>query len=231
LAALGISAAAAHIFFKAEEVRPLEQELMKAQLVIDATLKEASSGDVREQYRLGELYRTAKDPLRNMTEARKWYQKAAEQGHPSAQFALGNIYAQGLGVKQNYYRAAEWYRLAANLAGHAGAQFALGELYFYGRGVPSSYGLAVEWYDKAANQGHAIAQFFLGKIYQEGWGSEKNLVEAFKWMTLANRDAATVKAHNPRNDPKVELEKLKAEMNSSQIRLAEKAAMGWKPSR
>lgn len=231
IAALGISAGAAQIFFKAADVDPHKQERVRIQSAIDTELKAANSGDVRAQHRVAELYRTAKPPVQNFTEARKWYQKAAEQGHPLSQYALGNIYAQGLGVRQDYYRAAEWYRLAANLTGNAKAQFALGELYFYGRGVPSSYGLAVEWYGKAANQGHAIAQFFLGKVYHEGWGAEKNLVEAYKWMTLANRNAPMVAAHNERNDPNGELEKIKSEMNSSQIRIAEKAARDWKPSR
>ncbi len=231
IAALAVSAAAAHIFFKAAEEAPHEQELVQLKIAIDTEVKAARSGDVRAQYRVGELLRTSEPPLQNLAEARKWYQKAAEQGHPLAQYALGNIYAQGAGVRQDYHRAAEWYRLAANLAGHAGSQFALGELYFYGRGVPSSYGLAVEWYDKAANQGHAIAQFFLGKVHQEGWGAEKDLVGAYKWMLLASRNAAMVTAHNPRNVPDQELKKLRAEMNSSQIRIAEKAAKDWKPGR
>ena len=231
ICALIVSVAAAHIFFKAGEVNPLEQERALYQAKLEDTLKHANNGDVHAQYSAGELYRMAKPPIRDYAQAFIWYRKAAEQGSALSQYALGQMYAEGQGVKQNYYRAAEWYRLAANLARHPGAQFALGELYFRGRGVPSSQGLAIEWYRKAANQGHAIAQFILGQINKEGWGGEKNLIEAFKWLSLANRNAPAVIAHNSRNDPISVLETLKKKMSRAQIREGEKALKAWKPVR
>ena len=229
ISALAVSAAAAHIFFKAGDVDPVEQERTLYQAKIDDTLKRADEGDVFAQHRAGELFHMTKPPIRNYALALKWYQKAAERGSAPSQYALGQMYAEGQGVKQNYYRAAEWYRLAADFARHPDAQFALGELYFRGRGVPSSYGQAIEWYSKAAIQGHAIAQFILGQINKEGWGVDKNPIEAFKWLSLSNRDAATVIAHNPRNDPRVALEALKKKMSKSQIKAGEKALKAWRP--
>ncbi|NQW00238.1 MAG: sel1 repeat family protein [Rhodospirillales bacterium] len=231
VAALAVSAAAAHIFFKAADVAPLELELARVQSDIDRNRLLADKGDVYAQHRLGNLYRTAKPPLQNYAKALIWYEKSANRGHPGSQYALGQMYANGRGVQQNYYKAAEWYRLASNLAGLADAQFSLGELYFNGRGVPSSYGLAIEWYTKAANQGHAVAQYFLGQINKEGWGADENLIEAYKWLKLADRHADQVLAHSPRNDTKRALASLTAKMNNSQIAAGEKALAAWKPGR
>ena len=229
--ALLISAAAAHIFFKAADEDPVEQALVLYQSKLDDTVKQATSGDVRAQHMAGELLRNAKKPIQNYSAAIKWYRKAAERGYSRSQFELGRMYAEGLGVRKNYARAADWFRLAANLSRHTGAQLALGDLYFHGRGVPSSYGVAIEWYSKAANQGDVAAQFILGQINKEGWGTDKNLIEAYKWISLSQRDIAKVLAHNERNDPKRVLAELKKQMHRSQIRLAEKALKAWKPKR
>lgn len=229
--ALAVSAGAAHVFFKAADVGPMEQQRVLIQTEIDKNLKLAEKGDVRAQHRLGELYRTANPPLQSYSKALSWYRKSADRGHTLSQYALGKMYAEGLGVRQNFHRAAEWYRLSSNLSRHRDAQFSLGELYFHGRGVPSSYGLAIEWYTKAANQGHPVAQYFLGQINKEGWGVTKNLIEAYKWLMLANKQAKHVINHNDRNNPKQALASLKREMNSSQIKAGEKALKEWKPKR
>ena len=229
--ALAVSAGAAHVFFKAADIDPMDQERARVQTELSKNLTLAEKGDVRAQYRVAELYRTALPPLQNYDKALTWYRKSADRGNALAQYALGLMYAKGLGVSQNYHRAAEWYRLATRLSRNADAQFSLGELYFHGRGVPSSYGLAIEWYTKAANQGHPVAQYFLGQINKEGWGVTENQIEAYKWLMLANRQANRVIAHNDRNNPKQALAELKAKMNRSQIKVAEKLLKEWKPKR
>lgn len=231
LTALAVSAGAAHIFFKAADVDPAELHQQQLSADIEKNLPLANKSDVRAQHRLGELYRTAGEPIRDYALAHKWYRKSADRGNTRSQYELGRMYAEGLGVRQNYHRAAEWYRLASNLSRHAGAQFSLGELYFNGRGVPSSFGVAIEWYTKAANQGHSIAQFYLGQIHKEGWGVDKDLVEAYKWLLLANRDRKRVLEHNDRNDPAQALKDLRPKMNSSQVKAAEQALKQWKPGR
>ncbi len=231
IAALAVSAGAAHIFFKASDTDPQAAHQQAVAAQIETHLSLAKKGDVRAQYRLAELYRTSDEPLKDYLLALKWYRTSADRGNTLSQYALGNMYAMGDGVKQNYYRAAEWYRLAANLSGLAAAQFALGDMYFNGRGVPSSYGIAIEWYTKAANQGHAVAQYFLGQIKKEGWGTDKNYVEAYKWLSLANTKRKQVIANNDRNDPRQALEALKPLMNKSQRKAGENAVKAWKPRR
>lgn len=231
LGALAASAGAAHIFFKAGDIDALEQKHALTQAEIDQNLKRAETGDVRAQYRVAELYRTASPPLQNFAKALSWHRKSAERGNSLSQYVLGQMYGNGQGVRQNFHRAAEWYRLATRLSRHSEAQFSLGELYFHGRGVPSSYGLAIEWYTKAANQGHPVAQYFLGQINKEGWGVSQNLIEGYKWLLLANKQASRVVAHNDRNDPMRALKAVKALMNSSQIKAGDKAFKEWKPKR
>ena len=47
-----------------------------------------------------------------MTEAVKWYRKAAEQGNADAQSNLGVMYANGTGVTKDESEAMKWYRKA-----------------------------------------------------------------------------------------------------------------------
>ncbi len=53
-------------------------------------------------------------------EAKKWFQKAADQGYASAQYNLAVMYGKGKGVHQDYKQAVYWYRKAAD-QGHADA--------------------------------------------------------------------------------------------------------------
>ena len=48
-----------------------------------------------------------------MTEAVKWYRKAADQGHARAQYFLGSCYDYGTGVGEDDAEAVKWYRKAA----------------------------------------------------------------------------------------------------------------------
>jgi len=45
----------------------------------------------------------------------------------------------------------------------------------------------VKWFRRAAEQGYAKAQSHLATRYVRGQGIESDLVEAFKWATLAAR--------------------------------------------
>ena len=56
-----------------------------------------------------------------MSEAFKWYRKAAEQGDAGAQYGLGWCYENGSGVDKDLSEAFKWYSKAAK-QGHAGAK-------------------------------------------------------------------------------------------------------------
>ena len=75
---------------------------------------------------------------KDLSEAVRWYRKAAEQGIAQAQYNLGVCYEFGKGVSKDQAEAVRWYRKAAE-QGDARAQCNLG--YCYNNGV----GLLILW--------------------------------------------------------------------------------------
>lgn len=141
----------------------------------------AKSGEAEAQNALGEAYYDGKGVTENLTEAVKWFTKAAEQENAKAEYNLGNCYYYGYGVYENYEEAEKWYTKAAE-QGCAEAQNSLGYYYEINELNPKK---AVKWYTKAAEQGLPRAQCNLGVCYENGNGVEKNLEEAVKLYTKA----------------------------------------------
>lgn len=142
----------------------------------------AKSGEAEAQNALGEAYYDGKGVTENLTEAVKWFTKAAEQENAKAEYNLGNCNYYGYGVQyKDYGEAVKWYTKAAE-QGNAEAQNSLGYYYEIDELNPKK---AVEWYTKAAEQGLPIAQCNLGICYEYGKWVEKNLEEAIKWYTKA----------------------------------------------
>ena len=152
--------------------------------IVTLTLK-AKSGEAEAQNALGEAYYDGKGVTENLTEAVKWFTKAAEQENAKAEYNLGNCYYYGNGVYQNYGEAVKWYTKAAEQE-YAEAQNSLGYCYEFGEGVDKNLKEAVKWYTKAAEQGLPLAQCNLGVCYENGNGVEKNLEEAVKLYTKAD---------------------------------------------
>ena len=80
-----------------------------------------------------------------MTEAAKWFRKAADQGDAEAQLNLGKSYFSRMGVPGDTKEAVKWYRKAA-LQGDAEAQSLLGRAYKMGCGGSKDYKEAVTWF-------------------------------------------------------------------------------------
>lgn len=145
----------------------------------------AKSGEAEAQNALGEAYYDGKGVTENLTEAVKWFTKAAEQENAKAQYNLGICYYYGYGVQYRDRReAVKWYTRTAE-QGNADAQHDLGYCYEFGEGVDKNLKEAVKWYTKAAEQGLPMAQCNLGVCYKYGNGVEKNFEEAVKWYTKA----------------------------------------------
>ena len=145
----------------------------------------AKSGEAEAQNALGEAYYDGKGVTENLTEAVKWFTKAAEQENAKAEYNLGNCYYYGNGVQyRDRGEAVKWYTRAAE-QGNADAQTDLGYCYEFGEGVDKNLKEAVKWYTKAAEQGLPLAQCNLGACYKNGDWVEKNLEEAVKWYTKA----------------------------------------------
>jgi TPR repeat protein len=59
--------------------------------------------------------------------------------------------------------------------------------YSGGKKFPANPTEGIQWFLKAANQNHEGAQVQLGHWYEGGNHVEKNLVDAYKWFSLAAR--------------------------------------------
>src|SRR5439155_481951 len=104
-----------------------------------------------------------------VTEALRWYQKAADQGFAPAQVNIGASYEAGDGVPQDYGEAMRWLRKAAD-QGYPLGQHNIGALYENGHGVEQDNAEAMRWYRMAADQGLDRAQYQVGVLYEYGRG-------------------------------------------------------------
>src|SRR5579859_3283169 len=85
----------------------------------DEIKAKAEAGDANAQdkladnYEWGINYSDGSGTTTNLSEAAKWYHKAADQGLASDQFMLGCCYENGSGVSKDMTEAAKWWRKAA----------------------------------------------------------------------------------------------------------------------
>lgn len=130
----------------------------------------ANHGQVRAQFRLGQLYKAGevgrsasrtstvhRDTAPHLKLAFEWFHKAAEQGDVEAMFEQGQMHAQGLGTTQNFEAAEKCYQQAAE-KGHAKAAFNLGFLFAHGQGVEQDDIRAYQWYRISELAGYALAK-------------------------------------------------------------------------
>jgi localization factor PodJL len=113
----------------------------------------ADLGYPQAELQLGHLYETGYPGLaRDLIEARKWTQKAADAGLPSAMHNLAMLIYNGEGGPKSQVLAAQWFRQAAEL-GLADSQFNLGLLYENGKGVRANPAEAYKWFLLAGRGG------------------------------------------------------------------------------
>ncbi|MCY4224053.1 MAG: serine/threonine-protein kinase [Bacteroidetes bacterium] len=152
---------------------------------IENIMADAQSGDADAQFKLGLAYDNGLFGMpEDLTEAVKWYDRAAHQGHAEAQLSLGFIYDLGQGVVEDDEEAVRWYREAA-IQGLAMAQYSLGTMYYMGNGVEEDNLEAFRWFSLAAEQDLAEAQYNIGDMYYYGHGVEEDYSEAMEWYGLA----------------------------------------------
>jgi len=142
--------------------------------------QEAFAGNPIAQKALGLCYVFGEGVEKNDSEARKWFERSAEQGYANAQSNLGYMYYQGRGGKQDYTEAAKYFKLAAE-QNHAIAQRFLGEMYSEGLGVEHDSAQAFSWYKMAAEQNDSEAQFRVGGFYFNGTIVEQDYNKALYW--------------------------------------------------
>ncbi|HSY91525.1 MAG TPA: tetratricopeptide repeat protein [Candidatus Binatus sp.] len=157
-------------------------------------------------------------PDRDLGEALKWYEKAAEMGYSEAQFNVCRLTAQGLVSPADYKASTDWCSTLAE-RGDPWGEYGLARMFVAGVGMQPDLKKAAEWYKKSAEQGNPAAQFELAALYSQGKGVQKNLPEAYKWATIAG-----AKKHPEARDF---MESLTAQMTKTQISSAQSLALKW----
>jgi localization factor PodJL len=113
----------------------------------------ANLGFAPAQFYLGRLYESgAAGVAKDMGEARRWTQRAAQGGDPAAMYNLASYLYAGDGGPKDPAGAVEWFRKAAE-RGVVNSQYNLAQLYETGHGVSKNLAEAYKWYLVAAAAG------------------------------------------------------------------------------
>jgi len=156
---------------------------------LDGLRKAANLGYAPAEFYLAKLFETGEAGLKkDLGEARRWTERAAEAGDRKAMHNLALYYVEGSGGPKNTTTAAQWFRRAADL-GLVDSQYNLGRLYEEGFGVSQNPAEAYKWYLIAAHAGdtesRASAQRLKGQLSAEA-------------QAAAERAAGAFQAQNPR---------------------------------
>lgn len=165
-----------------------------------------------------ELYRAGLYP-----EAIMVWSEAADAGDAGAAYRVGATYLDGSSVERDIEKAMVWLVRSAEM-GEPRAMGDLGGAYDWGLGeaVPADREKAAEWYEKGAMRGHAASQYNLGVLYEEGVGKEQDLVKAYQFYYLANKNGF------PRYPAKA-MEELEPKLTNAEIKEAIEAARSFEP--
>jgi len=182
---------------EAEPAAPAPQTAAAVSVPVDAgpvPLREAAaSGDAKAMFEIGSRYAEGRGGKQNLTEAAKWYERAADAGLAPAQYRIGNFYEKGTGVERDLKKAKTWYQMAAE-QGNASAMHNLAVLYAMGADGTTDNESAGRWFIKAAELGVKDSQFNLGILSAKGIGVPQSLEESYKWFALVakagDKDAA-----------------------------------------
>lgn len=159
--------------------------------------------------------------------------RLAEQGDVLAQTMLGDSLRCGDAALRVLSRTTErcdsreaaiWLRIAAD-RGDSLAQTYLGNLYKLGEGVLQDHEAAAMWYRKSAEQ-NGDGAFHLGLCYRDGIGVQRDLIEAHKWLNIANVQAQGG-GDMYRQTVAEALKGVETQMSQAQLTTAQRRARMW----
>jgi TPR repeat protein len=128
---------------------------------------------------------------REIDEARRQLQAAADGGNVEAMYEVGAAYVDGgWGFAANLFHAFKWVGQAAE-EGHGPAMARLSELYREGKGVTRDVQKAVEWGAKAIQSRDTFA---IGYCYYKGLGVQRATVAA-NYFLVAAEDGSSEAQH------------------------------------
>jgi TPR repeat protein len=193
----------------------LSDEKEKFQWLLRAATQEHAMAqwELGNMYEIGSLTPTGRGSFkldRDYYEARKWFEKSANNGENLGMESLGRLYANGEGVTKNFPLALAWFQKAIDKGNDGGALTALGSMYETGKGVPKNQIRANELYKKAAalgdrsakrlvenqplaDKGNADAQYHIAEMWLGGHGVVEDIDKALSLLNKA-ADSGQVQA-------------------------------------
>ena len=114
-----------------------------------------------------------KGPQPDLSEVRKWYEKAAEGKNGDALLALARFADGGIGIEASAEKGTDL-TYQATVAGNLVAMNEMGVRYQRGQGIRKDNVAAVGWFLAAAEAGLPSAMVNLGNCYETGNGVPKN---------------------------------------------------------
>ena len=156
-----------------------------------ALKKRAEAGDAAAADQLADAYSMGVLGYRDLSEASKWYRKAAENGSVKAQVKIGMLLEGGFGVARDPKQAMAWYEKAA-AHDETDAMMRLANAYMNGietdtSSVEKNPAVGLKWLAKAAQLGVSTAQIEMGEACVNGIPDvlQPNYAEAMKWYRMA----------------------------------------------
>lgn len=178
----------------------------------------ANAGQATGYYRLGRLYELGREVEKDLYEAARQYQLAAELGHAESQFALGLVLTGALPDSPRSARKSfNWFNKAAQ-QGHPMAAYFLAMSYESGVGTVPDGEQAFAWYRRAAMNGSSQAMNAVAHMYATGAGIRRNLANAHAWNQVAGARGFEGAARYAA--------KLEARMSEEDLALARKLVRG-----
>ena len=157
-------------------------------------LSDAQNGNAEAEYMIGEMTADGLGTGRSYELAARWYALSAAKGYIPANVTLGILYLYGAGtedetgaIRADPTRAAGYLKVAAD-ADDKEAQYLMGQLYMSGDGVPQDLAKAMDYTIRAARRGVVGAEYNAGVLAVRAGDTSENLVEAYKWFSLAARE-------------------------------------------
>ena len=175
-ATFGSKAAMNEIVEIYEKLADYKNEL-KWLLKIDNSIKD----DSFTKLKIGRYYHEGKGTEINLSEAYKWYKKAAIIGNEFAQYELSKCYFNGEGVEKNPDEFKKWLLKSAE-QDNSLAQYSLGFSYYKGVFFEINYEKAYYWFNKSASQDNSDSQYYMGLCYENGQGVSGNSNTAVSWF-------------------------------------------------
>jgi TPR repeat protein len=154
---------------------------------------EANQGDAHAQMTLGLLYFTGLTNAdgsiaipKDIEAGKAWFMRAIDSGSICAMGVLGLEYAEGKNLPRDDAEADSWLKQAVAKGGPE-AKIALLERYENGWSIPADDKEVKRLNIETANYGFLDSQVKAADLFLGSQLAPRNLVEAYKWMTLATK--------------------------------------------